>query len=74
MASAGSGVIGFRLFDLGVFRDQESSQQPDAVGRPVDFVARRAAAVAAGDLDAERWLDEGGSFSSEAVAEKPAGH
>jgi uncharacterized protein YegP (UPF0339 family) len=37
---------------------------------PVDLSARRGAT---GDAaDAERWLDEGGSFSSEAVAKWPA--
>jgi uncharacterized protein YegP (UPF0339 family) len=42
-----------------------------AGGRPVDLTARRDAA--SGDnSDAERWLDEGGSFSSEAVAQWPA--
>ena len=41
--------------------------------RPVDLTAHRAAAL--GDnSDAERWLDEGGSSSSEAVAEWPAPH
>lgn len=39
---------------------------------PVDLVVRRDAAPARDDLDAERWLDEGGSFSSEAVATWPA--
>jgi uncharacterized protein YegP (UPF0339 family) len=34
---------------------------------PVDLVARRDTRVARDGLDAERWLDEGGSFSSEAV-------
>jgi uncharacterized protein YegP (UPF0339 family) len=37
---------------------------------PVDLTARRDAAR--DDSDAERWLDEGGSFSSEAVAKWPA--
>jgi hypothetical protein len=38
---------------------------------PVDLAARRAAA--SGDAaDAERWLDEGGSFSADAGAEWPA--
>jgi uncharacterized protein YegP (UPF0339 family) len=36
----------------------------------VDLVARRDATR--DDSDAERWLDEGGSFSSEAVAKSPA--
>jgi uncharacterized protein YegP (UPF0339 family) len=39
---------------------------------PVDLIARRDAMSDASD--AERWLDEGGSFSSEAVAEWPAPH
>ena len=43
-----------------------------AKARPVDLAARRKAAVARDDADAERWLDEGGSFSSEAVAKWPA--
>jgi uncharacterized protein YegP (UPF0339 family) len=34
---------------------------------PVDLIARRDAAR--DDADAERWLDEGGSFSSEAVTQ-----
>ena len=38
--------------------------------RPVDLSARRDASRDA--ADAERWLDEGGSFSSEAVAKWPA--
>jgi uncharacterized protein YegP (UPF0339 family) len=38
--------------------------------RPVDLIARRHAL--SDDSDAERWLDEGGSFSSEAVARWPA--
>ena len=34
---------------------------------PADLPARSDAATARDRLDAERWLDEGGSFSSEAV-------
>jgi uncharacterized protein YegP (UPF0339 family) len=34
---------------------------------PVDLPARQDAATARDRLDAERWLDEGGSFNSEAV-------
>ena len=37
---------------------------------PVDLAARRDRP--SDELDAERWLDEGGSFSSEAVARWPA--
>ncbi len=36
---------------------------------PVDLLARRDAALARDDSDAERWLDEGGSFNSAAVTE-----
>lgn len=41
------------------------------IDRRIDLMARRDAAVARDDSDAERWLDEGGSFSSEAVTEWP---
>jgi uncharacterized protein YegP (UPF0339 family) len=34
---------------------------------PADLVARRQTGVVRDDLDAERWLDEGGSFNSDAV-------
>ena len=34
---------------------------------PVDLPARRNGVTAGDRMDAERWLDEGGSFSSEAV-------
>ncbi len=40
------------------------------VGPPADLTARRDAAR--DNSDAERWLDEGGSFSSEAVTRWPA--
>jgi hypothetical protein len=73
LASSVSSVMGFRLFDLGVLGDQEEpSAPPDAVGQPAHFVARRGASATQEGLDAERWLDEGGSLSCEAVAEWPA--
>jgi len=34
---------------------------------PLELAARRETAMITDDLDEERWLDEGGSFSSEAV-------
>jgi hypothetical protein len=37
-----------------------------------DFFARREAVLAQARLDADRWLDDGGSFSPEAVAEAMA--
>jgi hypothetical protein len=36
-------------------------------------MARRSAAIARDDSDAERWLDEGGSINGEAVTQWPAG-
>ena len=72
LPSSISGVMGFRLFDLGPLSDGGLSGAPPAVGRPVDFVGHHGAAVARDDRDAQRWLDEGGSFPSKAVAECPA--
>ena len=40
--------------------------------RPIDLPARSDAATRRDRLDAEGWLDEGGSFSSEAVTQWPA--
>jgi hypothetical protein len=37
-----------------------------------DFFARREASLAQARLDAERWIDDGGSFSPKAVAEAMA--
>jgi uncharacterized protein YegP (UPF0339 family) len=45
-----------------------ASLEPLAGDAPaVDLAAGRPMRVVGDDLDAERWLDEGGSFSSEAV-------
>ncbi len=44
-----------------------SFEQRPAAAPPVDLPARRHAVTARDRLDAERWLDEGASFSSEAV-------
>jgi hypothetical protein len=41
-------------------------------GRVDDFFARREAILAQARLDAGRWVDDGGSFSPEAVAEAMA--
>ncbi len=42
-------------------------EMPAAADRPVDFVARREAALTRDDSDPGRWLDEGGSFGKEDV-------
>jgi hypothetical protein len=69
-----SGVMGFRSFDLDALSEQGSSDRPPTPAQPVDLVARREAALARGCVDAERWSDEGGSVSGEAVSEWPAAH
>jgi len=66
-----SEVVGFRSFDLAELSDGRSSGARHHVGRAGDSVTRRLAAVR-DDFDAQRWLDEGGSFALEAVAEWPA--
>lgn len=67
-----SGVMGFRSFDLDALSEQGSSDRPAAPTHPIDLVARRQAAMARDGFDADRWSDEGGSVSAEAVAEWPA--
>ena len=75
---AGDGATLARSGSFGSYEDAERAAQHvrDGVAsalferrgdraRPVDLSARRDAA--SDDSDAERWLDEGGSFSSEAV-------
>jgi uncharacterized protein YegP (UPF0339 family) len=55
-----------------VVRDGAASArfEPGAVtDRPVDLVARRSATAVRDDSEAERWLDEGGSFSGETVTQ-----
>jgi hypothetical protein len=65
-------VIGFRSFDLDALSELGPSDPPRAPGQPVDLVARREAALARDRLDADRWSDEGGSVTAQAVAEWPA--
>lgn len=57
-----------------VHRGASSASFEDRSGHPppVDLPARRDAATARDRLDAERWLDEGGSFSNKAVSRWPA--
>ncbi len=70
--SSASGVIGFRLFDLDALSEQQPSGPPATPGQAVNLVGRREAAFARDDAD--RWSDEGGSISVEAVTEWPAAH
>jgi hypothetical protein len=69
-----SGVVGFRSFDLDALSDQGSSDRPPAPAQPVDLAARREAALARDDVDADLWSDEGSRVSGEAVAEWPLAH
>jgi hypothetical protein len=64
-----SGVMGFRSFDLDALSGQESSDRSPTPAQRVDLVARRETALARDGFDAERWSDEGGSVSGEAVAD-----
>jgi hypothetical protein len=68
--TSAAGVIGFQSFDLCVLSDQASGDLPP--GRPGDLAARRDAASARDGLDIDRWSDEGGSISVQALAEWPA--
>jgi hypothetical protein len=70
--SSSSGVLGFRSFDLDALSEPESSGPPPTPGQPADPLARRGAASARDDVDAQRWSDEGGSVAREAAAEWPA--
>ena len=72
--SSATGVLGFRSFDLEALSEQHSSDPAPAgaPARPVDLAARRAAAMTRDGFDADRWLDEGGSVSRQAVATQPA--
>ena len=68
---AGGGATLARSGSFGSYEDAERAAQRVRDGaRPVDLIARRDATSDA--ADAERWLDEGGSVSSEAVAKWPA--
>jgi uncharacterized protein YegP (UPF0339 family) len=82
---AADGATLARSEDFGSYEDAERAAQHvrdgatsapfdhrAASARPVDLTERRSATSDA--VDAERWLDEGGSFSSEAVAKWPAPH
>jgi hypothetical protein len=67
-------IVGFqsiRSRDGAVDRGSPADHERIA-DRVDDFFARREAILARARLDAERWVDDAGSFSSEAVAEAMA--
>jgi hypothetical protein len=63
-----SDVVGFRSFDLDSLSEQVSYDQPNPADNRADLVFRREAASVRDDLDADRWSDDGGNVTSEAVA------
>ncbi len=67
-------IVGFRAIKR---RDSAAEDNPPGAheriaGQVDDFFARREAILAQARLDAGRWVDAGGSFSPEAVAEAMA--
>jgi hypothetical protein len=67
-------IVGFRSIK---YRDSGADHRPPGTHERIadrvdDFFARREAILAQARLDAERWIDDGGSFSPEAVAEAMA--
>jgi hypothetical protein len=67
-------VVGFRAIKArdGAADGGTPGTHQRIAGRVLDLMARRGATHAEAQLDAERWLDDGGSFSPEAVAETMA--
>jgi len=67
-------VVGFRSIKSrdGAADGGSPGTHQRLAARADDFLARRAAILAQARLDGERWLDDGGSFSREAVAEAMA--
>jgi hypothetical protein len=67
-------IVGFRSIKdrSGAADDSPPGTHQRIAGRVDDFFARREAILARARLDAGRWIDDGGSFSPEAVAEAMA--
>ena len=66
-----SELVGFRSIRLRDGDGEDAAEEPGAhqliADRVDDFLVRRHAILVQARLDAERWLDEGGSFHPEAV-------
>ena len=65
-------IVGFRSIKPCDGEDSPPGAHERIAGRVDDFFARREAILAQARLDAGRWVDDGGSFSPEAVAEAMA--
>jgi hypothetical protein len=63
-------IVGYRSIKScdGAADDGPPDAHQRIATRVDDFLARRGAILARARLDAERWIDDGGSFSPEAVA------
>lgn len=64
-------IVGFRSIRSrgGETEDRPPGTHERIADRVEDLFARREATLAQARLDAERWIDDGGRFSPEAVAE-----
>jgi hypothetical protein len=69
-----SSVLGFRSFDMDALSEQEADGRENAPGSPVGLLASRQTAPARGELDGERWPDDGVAAVAVAVAKWPAAH
>ena len=67
-------IVGFRAIKHrdGATEDSPPGAHERIAGRVEDFFARREAILAQAQLDAGRWVDDGGSFSPDAAAEAMA--
>jgi hypothetical protein len=67
-------IVGFRSIKArdGAVDDSPRGAHQRIADRVDDFFARRAATLGHVPVDGERWLDDGGSFDPEAVAEAMA--
>ncbi len=65
-----SELVGFRSLEgRGTPDEGEMASTPEPLTLPVsDLTKRRESRIEQSRLDAERWLDDGGSFDTEAVA------
>jgi hypothetical protein len=66
--TSASEIVGYRSFDLDVLSGGGSDDLPDSLVPPVDLLSHMQAGGAHDAEDAGRWLDDGGSTASNALA------